>query len=479
VVRPDRPGHGVGDLDVVLDVGEGAEEEPELAVQRPAVQHLDHQRFAAATESGFLRVTSPDSAEDTVRRAFYLAKHESRPIMLSAPVETQLMEFDSLDEYNPSAAVLNQPPAYPHPTAIETAAGIIAKSSRPVIIVGRGAIWSDAGDEVLGLAARIGALVATTLMAKTWLNHDEFHVGISGLYSTRTAMELFEQSDCVIAFGASLNKYTTEFGYLYPKAQYIHVDAKPHATMYGGRSAECYVQSDARLGAVALTDSLAAMGFSATGYRTPDVKAKLKTAFEDPTEFETEPGTLDPRDICLALDDVLPSEVGLVLGGGHQITFGTILFTKGRSLVLANQHFGCIGQGLTTAIGAVIAAGNHPTLLVEGDAGLMMHLAEFETAVRYNLPLMVVVINDQALGAEYHKMAVKGMKAQLATVRTPDLGAVAVAMGGRGLLAKSVDDVRQAAKDFVANPGPMMIDVRVSRNVLSIPYRRLHYGVDA
>jgi thiamine pyrophosphate-dependent acetolactate synthase large subunit-like protein len=109
----------------------------------------------------------------------------------------------------------------------------------------------------------------------------------------------------------------------------------------------------------------------------------------------------------------------------------------------------------------------------------MMHLAEFETAVRYNLPLMVVVINDQALGAEYHKMAVKGMNSQLATVASPDLGAVGVALGGRGVLAESLQDIVTAAQEFSAEPGPMLIDVRVSRNVLSIPYRRLHYGVDA
>jgi acetolactate synthase I/II/III large subunit len=70
------------------------------------------------------------------------------------------------------------------------------------------------------------------------------------------------------------------------------------------------------------------------------------------------------------------------------------------------------------------------------------------------------------------------MKADLATVPTPDLGAVATAFGGRGRLARSAEEVRAAAAEWVAKPGPMMIDVRISRSVVTLPYRRIHYGRD-
>jgi acetolactate synthase-1/2/3 large subunit len=458
---------------LVAFVGEGPDGDDEF------IQGLDHKKFAETVEAGFIRVTSPETADEAVRKAFYLAKTESRPIMLSAPVSVQKMESDEFDDYVPSATLMNTDLTYPHPDAIRKAADLIAASSHPVIIVGRGAIWSGAGEAARALAKTTGAVIATTLMAKTWLSDDEFYVGISGLYSTRTTMELLAEADCVIALGAGLNKYTTEHGYLYPDAKYIHVDAKIHARMYGGRTADVYVHSDARLGAEAMSAELASRGFSQVGYRVPDVKARLENMYDDPAEFEVEPGLLDPREVCLALDKALPKEIGLVLGGGHQITFGTILFTRERSLFLANQHFGCIGQGLTTAIGALVAAGTHPTFLVEGDSGFMMRMQEFETAVRYNLPLLVVVINDQALGAEYHKLAVSDLNYKLAAVSTPNLGAVGVALGGRGVLAESIDDVVAAAEAFVADPGPMIIDVRVSRNVLSVPYRRLHYGIDA
>jgi len=146
--------------------------------------------------------------------------------------------------------------------------------------------------------------------------------------------------------------------------------------------------------------------------------------------------------------------------------------------VLASHFFGCIGQMLPAAMGGVVALGNKPSFLVDGDASIMMHLAEFETMVRYNIPLLVVCMNNESLGSEYYKLDAHKMNAELANITVPDLGKVAVAMGGRGRIARSIDDLRSAVKEWVAKPGPMMIDVRISRSVVSLPYRRIHYGRD-
>ena len=220
-------------------------------------------------------------------------------------------------------------------------------------------------------------------------------------------------------------------------------------------------------------------GVHQVGYRTPDVKERLATAFEDNEPYELEPNTLDPRDICRELDARIPPEIGLVIGGGQNICFSTILMTRKRRMLLANQHFGCIGQGLTTAIGAVVATEDKPAFLLEGDAGFMMHLPEFETAVRYALPLLVVLMNDRLLGAEYHKAVAKGLNADLARISTPDLGAVGRALGGNGALVTTLDGLRAAVDEYLANPQPTIIDARISTTVISIPYRRLNFGQDA
>lgn len=445
------------------------------------VQRLDQKRFAEACEAGFVHLTKADTAYEAVQTAFYRARTESRPIMLSAPMNIQQQAFDDDEEYEPSASLLGHAePAYPNPASIAAAADIVAGAERPVVIVGRGAMRSGAGDAVLRLAESTGALVATTLMAKTWLSdQDEFHVGISGLYSTKTAMELFQESDCVIAVGAGLNKYTTEHGYLYPGAKFIQIDAKPHVVMGDGRSADVFVHSDATLGVQELQRVLDNRGVHNTGYRTPEVKERLTVAFEDNEPYELEPNTVDPRDLCRILDEKIPPEIGLVIGGGQNICFSTILMTRKRRMLLANQHFGCIGQGLTTAIGAMVATQDKPAFLVEGDAGFMMHLPEFETAVRYGLPILVVLFNDQLLGAEYHKAVAKGLNADLARITTPDLGAVGRALGGHGTLVTELDTLRTAIDEYVADPKPTILDVRIATSVISIPYRRLHFGQDA
>jgi acetolactate synthase-1/2/3 large subunit len=441
-------------------------------------QRLDQSRFAAGCEAGFVRMATPDAADDAVRKAFYLARLESRPIMLSAPMDVQQKEFDDDEPYKPSSTLLPLRAGMPDPAMLEKAAAIVAGSKKPVIVVGRGAKWSGAGDAVLKLAGRIGALVATSLMAKTWLSEDEYHVGVSGTYATRTAIQLFEEADCVIGIGASLNRYTTEHGYLYPNARYVHMDSKPHVMMSGGRSADCYLQTDAKAGVEALDSLLAKRSFKQTGFRTGEVKERLANALDDRTQFPLEPGTADPRPVCLALDEMVPAEYALYTGSGASAGFSNILFSRRRPVVLASHFFGCIGQMMPAAMGAVAAAGNKPGLLVDGDASIMMHLAEFETMVRYDMPLLIVVMNNQMLGAEYYKLDVHKMKAELATISTPDLGAVAVAMGGRGKLARSVGDVRAAVAEWVKKPGPMMIDVRISRSVVTLPYRRIHYGKD-
>ncbi len=154
-----------------------------------------------------------------------------------------------------------------------------------------------------------------------------------------------------------------------------------------------------------------------------------------------------------------------------------MLMLRQRSFVIAQHHFGCIGQGMTTAMGAIAATG-WPAFTIEGDAGFMMHLAELETAARYNLPLLVVVMNDEAVGAELHKSKAVGLDERLAMISTPDLGAVARSLGATGSLARTVDELTQGTREWVDDPRPALIDVRISRTVLSIPYRRAFYGED-
>ena len=441
-------------------------------------QHTDPARFAATCEAGFVRLNSPDNADDVVRKAFYLAKTESRPIILSAPMDFQQKDFEADEPYRPSSSIYTPGALHPNAAVLEQAADIIASSKKTVIIAGRGARWSGAGDAILKLGDRIGALIATSLLTKTYLSENEYHAGISGFYGARSSLKLLEEADCVIGVGATLNRFTIEYGYLYPNARFVQIDSRPHLMLSGSRGADCYVQSDARLAVEALDKLLEKRGVKQVGYRTPDVKATLANQRPDAAEFPIDAGTVDPREACEMIDQMLPPEIGLWSGGGMSSGFTTMHTKRRRTLTSGGHFFGCIGQGLPAAMGAIVATGNKPVALIDGDACFMMHLAEFETAVRYKMPLLVVVLNNEALGAEYYKLDAKQMDPLTSAISTPDLGAVGVSLGGRGHLARSIEELKKAVAEYVAKPGPMIIDLRISRSVISIPYRRMFYGRD-
>ncbi|WP_037370761.1 thiamine pyrophosphate-binding protein [Amycolatopsis orientalis] len=443
-----------------------------------AVQYLDQRRFAAAIECEFLQVAKADAAEEIVRRAFYLARTESRPVMISAPIDVQLREFEDVLPYSPSTELLRTPALLPNPASIAQAAELLAASKRPVLIAGRGARSADAGEQVLALQRRTGALLATTLQAKNWLyGQTEYHVGIAGLFGSKVAMELLQEADCVVAVGASLNHYTIESGYLFPDATFVQIDTAPHVVMGNGRVADSYVQADAVTGLEALTSALEQRGVELEGFHTADVHARLTAPLVDPAEYRREPGLLDPREAIAVVDEELPGEIGLVLGSGHQTDFGTMLFQRSREVTSNYGMFGAIGQAPLLTIGAAVAK-REPIFVVEGDASFLMHLPEFETACRYGLPVLVVVMNDEGLGAEYHKASAKGLDPALAVIPTPELGAVARALGGGGATVRTVDELRAALGDYVRAPRPTVIDVRITRDVLSVPYRRIQYGED-
>ena len=448
-------------------------------VESDEMQRVDQRRVAETLEAGYVRL-SPDHPYEDVRKAFNMARVESRPVVLAAAIDVQNMEYEGEPGYAPSQSL--QPGAQrssPDKERLREAARIVSASKRPVIIAGRGAIAADAGEAIRRLARRIGALIATSLLAKGWLaGEDDFYAGISGLFSPRAQTELFAQSDCVIGVGASLNHYTTEAGYLFPDARFIHIDASPQIIMGNGRVADCYVQADARAAIEELEALLASQGFSWTGYRTPEVRAAL-TEEIDPATFDLDPGTLDPRRVCDLLDERIPGELPVVLGSGHFMAFPVMHMNRPRAHpIMTTLHFGTIGQGLGTAMGVAVGT-PRATRLVEGDASTMMCVQELDTAARYRIPLLTIVFNDESWGAEYHKLRAQNKRTKISEVATPDIGAVATALGCRGRFATSLEAVDRAVEEFLTEPGPMLVDVRVSRNVTSIPYRRAHYGVPA
>ncbi len=446
-------------------------------------QSLNQERLVSATGAGYIEVLTPSFAEDAVRQAFYQARVQKRPLVLCYPMNVQDMTIDSDgDDYQPSSALfMGQQRIKPADDRLSAAVKIISASKKPVVLLGDGAIQSGAVEVAERLAQRIGALTATSLVAKSTagtLGAGEFHAGIAGLFSTRAVMQLFEEADCVIAIGASLNPHTIEGGLLFPHARIVHIDSEQTVLMGNDRLADCYVQGDAEVTVRAIDDALSQLFVFKENFRTSATRKALLDADRDAAEFEIEAGTVDPREASRVIDERLPSEVGVAIGVGHSFAFPVMIMKKPRVLHAFVNGFGCIGQTLPTAIGMAVALGK-PFALIEGDGGAMQNIQELDTASRLGLKLLFIVLNDEGLGAEYHKLKVSGFDASLASIRSPDFGAVARGFGCRGKVARTLDEVGAGIDEFLAGDGPMVLDVRISRNVVNITYRRMFYGEDA
>jgi thiamine pyrophosphate-dependent acetolactate synthase large subunit-like protein len=446
-----------------------------------AMQVLDQEKLVAATGAGYIEILTADYAEAAVRQAFYRARLEGRPIVLSVPLDLQKKECEAQGEkYQPSSSMFaGQQRIRPDLERVEQAVKLIAGSRKPAIVVGRGAMAPEAHDAIRRLAKRIGAIIVPTLHAKGALGDDDYYAGIGGLFSTRTLMQLAEEADCVIAVGTSLNNYAVQVRgkSLFPNARVVHIDIAPHLMMGTGKGAECYIQGDAVLTMQEIENLLADKAVSHEGFRTASVRKALLDAARDTTECEIDPGTVDPREAARIMDERLPSNVGVVVGDGHFMSFPIMLMKKPRAVHVFSTAFGSIGQGLATGIGAAVATGE-PLLCIEGDGGALQNIQELDTARRLGLKLLYVVMNDDAYGAEYHKLKVKKLDADLAAVAAPDFGAVGRGFGCRGRVAKSSEDIAAAIDEFLQGPGPMVLDVKMSRNVISIPYRRMHLAQD-
>jgi thiamine pyrophosphate-dependent acetolactate synthase large subunit-like protein len=436
---------------------------------------MDQERFVSATGAGYIEILSPSFAQSAVRSAFYRARMESRPMVLCVPMDIQDQECDSEgDAYLPSATmVAGIQSVQPHGDRVSEAVEIIRRSKWPVILVGSGARQGPTRAALDWLGARIGALITTTLKAKGTLITSEFHAGISGWFSSATVKELLRQADCLIAVGTSLNGFTISAdGELYPHARIIQIDVSPHIVMGNGRAADCYIHGSADLTLRYLNKLIADRDIAGEGYRTAVIREALIEARCDRVEFEIEPGAIDPRDAAKTLDESLPPDVALVTGNAHYFSFPVLAMRRERDFQLYVTAFGCIGQALGVAIGVGVGI-RRAVVCIDGDGSAMQNIQELDTAARLGLKLLFVIFNDEAYGAEFHKLRAKGLNPSLSVVRSPDFATVAQGFGCRGRIARTLKEITSATEEFLDGDGPMLLDVRVSRNVVSMPYRRL------
>jgi thiamine pyrophosphate-dependent acetolactate synthase large subunit-like protein len=447
---------------------------PPAALGNP--QDIDQRRVADLCEAGFVQVRSGATVAEDVRTAFFRARTEHMPVVLNVPMDLAGSEVVGAWQYASSLSLVPQGQRLlPDQQACAELVDHIARARRPVVLGGRGGMASGARGSLLALAERIGALVATTMPAKGWLDEDEFTVGLVGPLASALARELFAEADLVIAVGSSLDRYaTSDGGQVFPNAQVVSLTTTP-ALPGNSIVPDLFVLGDADTSLRRVVTLLQDREVCAEGFRTEATRARIADYVAAESQPVVTGPALDPRTVMRVLEDSLEEDEDVVVGVGHFLSFAAMhLRRPAGGHFYWTHYFGAIGYALPMGIGLAAARSPRRVTVIEGDGSLMMALPELESAVRLGLDLRVVVVNDQALGAEMHKLRAEGLDPSQAHFPTPDFGAVSRVLGGAGDLVTAADDLRVALNRH--RGGLHVIDARTDRGAMSEMYDQLHFG---
>jgi thiamine pyrophosphate-dependent acetolactate synthase large subunit-like protein len=409
------------------------------------------------------RVHSPQSAVADTVRAYRTAVNERRTVVLSLPIDIQSA---AVPEDTARIQPLDPPqPVRPSAAAVASLAELIRNARRPVFVAGRGG--RGAGREIAALAEAAGALVATSAVAHGLFNGDPFNLGISGGFSSPFTAATIADADLIVGWGCALNMWTMRHGSLIgAAAKVVQVDLED-AALGANRPIDLGVLGDCAETAAAVLGELRSAGHQVAGLRTPEMAAQI-AAHARWNTVETEDlstaDAIDPRVLSRELDRILPAERIVSIDSGNFMGYpSAYLQVPDENGFCFTQAFQSIGLGLYTAIGAAAARPDRLPVLGAGDGGFLMAISELETAVRERIPLVAIVYNDSAYGAEVHHFDADDE--DLSVVRFPptDIASIARGYGADAVVVKSEADLAAVAQ-WMEGPreAPLVIDARIA-----------------
>ena len=348
---------------------------------------------------------------------------------------------------------------------VRRAAQVISRAQRPVIVAGGGVTSSQAKGEVVELAEMLSIPVATSLNAKgTIPDNHPLSVGVVGSYSRWCANRVVCESDLVIYIGSHTgSQVTNEWRVPAVGTSVIQIDIDPSEL---GRSYpnEVSLHGDARATTRKLIEVLEPIG-SRTDWVSRAQELVREWREEVAPRANSESVPIIPERLCNELSRFLPGNAVLVADTGHAgIWTGSMvdLNDPGQEYI---RCAGSLGWGLSGALGAKCALPDRPVICFTGDGGLWYHIAELETAVRYNIPVVTVVNNNHGLlqdkrGDDRAYQAVPGANsADLWEFNDVDLAKVADAMGAFGIRVNQPGDIQEALERALASGRPAVVDV--------------------
>jgi acetolactate synthase I/II/III large subunit len=406
--------------------------------------------------------TSPQSARMALADAVANAAGGAA-VSLHLPTNVQLAEIDRPKE-RLEVRQLERAPAPATTQSLAAAAAVLAKTSRPLVLAGLGAHRAGARIAIETLAEKIGALLVTTARGKDLFRGNPYNLGIIGSFSHSVARRMVEQADCVLVFGASLNFLTTSFGSSLPRVPLIQVDAV-RTNIGRWLNADVALVGDARLVAEQLIATLPAR--SETKPFHDEATRSLISSFDPAGDFQAAntTRTLDPRTLAMELELLLPQDRHLVVDSGNFLSVVPYLSVPDPGCFKMTADFASIGLGFGAALGVAKARPEKTTVLVIGDGGFLMTMGELETVVREDLPMVIVLMNDCAYGAELHFLRLRQQPVAKSVFPDVDFAPIAEGFGFEAATIRTLEDLHKVAPKLRKPDGPIFLDCKINADV--------------
>ena len=407
-------------------------------------------------------VGSVENLADTIREAFALAQSgRPGPVLIDVPKDVQTAVCD----YEPQAPVQPEERHAAKDVRIKEAAALINASKRPFIYFGGGLITSEAQEEMLALAEKIDAPIGCSLMGLSGIptDHPRF-LGMQGMHGHYASSMAMHDADLIISLGVRFNDRVTGNREKFAKlAQIIHIDVDGSELSKTVNSA-CGLRGDVKLTLQKLIPLVNAE-------QKPDWEKAVKTLKETENDYlDIRPG-LTPRNAIMTLNKHLGENPAVATDvGQHQMWAAqNVNFKKPRRFI-SSGGLGTMGFGLGAAIGAAVGTGER-SVLVTGDGSFGMCLNELTTAVTYNVPVVILLMNNGVLGMVRQWQTLFFNKHYSNTIldRKTDFVALARAFGADGEAVDTVAALDKAFEHAFSCDGPYVIDCRIDKDEFVLP----------
>ena len=426
-------------------------------------QDVPQEPFVRAAGALWVPVRLPATAAEDVAVAARAARTRRLPAVLNLPVDLQNQPAappGGRSVAGPLVAGLpvTAPPRDPAPAELDRLLKALDGARRPLVLAGRGAL--DAAADLAAVAASGGAWLGTTLLARGLFRGCPGDLGVVGGFASAEARAALAEVDLVLAFGASLNRFTTGNGTVCPDARWVQVEREP--TVVG----HTIVPDDIVVADAARTASALAARLADRPRRSPPPPVPVPGS---PPGVPTgrPPTGIDPRTVLRAVDRALPARRGLVVGIGHYSGFGALCVDveDPRDLVLP-WHLGSVGLAVPVGLGVAHARPDRPTLIVEGDGGVLMNPAGLDTLARLGLPVLVLVLDDGAYAAEAHLLRRTGYDDAPALFPRRDLAALARSLGVRAATARTETELAAALDALLPLDAPALLHAHTDLEIV-------------